>query len=61
TYLKQLVAMAGLRLGPPREDHIINVQPVKPPRELDLKKLDPDLTSYRTRFELAHNESDERN
>ena len=61
-YLKQLVAMSGLNLGPPREDRII----VVPPRsETPTPTVNPDVSGqapvFRTRFQLANNESGEGN
>ena len=55
-YLKQLVAMSGMELGPPREDRIIVVSPRRANTAPTLKKEVARQTPiYRTRFELANN------
>ena len=60
-YLKQLIEMAGLDLGPPREDRIIMVPPsssqVQP---IQRQEGMPNASLYRTRIELANNDLRER-
>jgi len=55
-YLKQLVLMSGLELGPPREDRIIVVPPpssqVSPSRRNEVVGQSP---VFRTRFQIANN------
>lgn len=55
-YLKQLIAMAGLKLGPPREDRIIVVPPpstqVAPSPGQEVVRQAPPI---RTRFQIANN------
>lgn len=56
-YLKQLVAMAGLDLGPPREDRIIVVP--SPSSEVSRKRRNDVADQsqvYRTRFQVANNQ-----
>lgn len=59
-YLKQLVAMAGLRLGPPREDRIILVEPASQPGGPVEKEVQSGPHAHRTRFEFARNDQRER-
>ena len=54
-YLKQLVAMNDLRLGPPREDRIIVVHPkVRFQRDPKILDVHPQSTRNRTPLELAN-------
>jgi hypothetical protein len=56
-YLKQLVSMSGLRLGPPREDRIIVVHSIsKHPEAPERATATISEPRYRTRFELANNQ-----
>ena len=59
-YLKQLIEMAGLDLGPPREDRIIVVPPpssnVSPAQRRDVVRQVPQI---RTRFQIANNQPGE--
>ena len=59
-YLKQLIEMAGLELGPPREDRIIVVPPpssnVSPVQRRDVVRQ---ASPIRTRFQIANNQSGE--
>ena len=60
-YLKQLVAMSGLLLSPPREDRIIVVHSntKQPEKSLEVA-VTKSASRYRTRFELVNNEPGER-
>tara|TARA_Y100000588_G_scaffold179842_1_gene193688 strand:+ start:5353 stop:5694 length:342 start_codon:yes stop_codon:yes gene_type:complete len=56
-YLKQLVSMANLRLGPPREDRIIVVNPNDGlPRNPKILEVHFYPTRYQNRFAIANNE-----
>jgi hypothetical protein len=55
-YLKELVSMSGLKLGPPREDRIIVVHSYSNEPELPKEATRSDsVPQYQTRFELANN------
>ena len=61
-YLKQLIEMAGLELGPPREDRIILVSP--PSSRVDRPESRQPVSRapvYRNRIEVANNPPMERN
>ncbi|MCZ6674143.1 MAG: hypothetical protein O7C75_14530 [Verrucomicrobia bacterium] len=60
-YLKELIAMSKLRLGPPREDRIIIIHSMeKQPENEYIANTTPPVAAYRSRLELVNNDRGER-